>query len=287
MKQILVTGSQGQLGSELNVLSKAYSDYQFFFYDKEDLDITRLESLEAFFNNNAIDYIINCAAYTAVDKAEEQPDLAHLLNAKAVENLLKASDKSKSKLFQISTDYVFGGFHNLPLSEDMPTQAESAYGNSKLAGEIIAQDSKRAIIIRTSWLYSSFGHNFVKTIQKFAKERHQLKVVYDQIGTPTYAADLAKVIMDIIEQSEQQQEFKQGIYHYANEGVISWYDFAIEICKQSQINVEILPVLSEAFPTPAKRPAYSVLDKSKLKNTFGIKVPYWSDSLAKCIDLLS
>jgi dTDP-4-dehydrorhamnose reductase len=284
--QILVTGSNGQLGSELRAISENYPNSSFFFFDREDLDISNLDAVQSFFNQNKIDYIINCAAYTAVDKAEEESDLAYLINAIAVENLLKASEQSQSKLIQVSTDYVFGGLHNLPLKEDLPTKPESEYGRSKLAGETVAMASERSIIIRTSWLYSSFGHNFVKTIQKYGKERDQLTVVFDQVGTPTYAGDLAKAIMDIIEHSDKNQNFVNGIYHYANEGVLSWYDFALEICKQSKIEVDIKPVLSDAFPTPAKRPAYSVLDKSKIRDTFGIEIPYWSDSLSKCIDLI-
>lgn len=284
--KILVTGSKGQLGSEINAISDHYPNYQFLFFDKEDLDITDLKALEIFFEANTVDYIINCAAYTAVDKAEEQAELAHAINATAVKYLLRASKKNNTKLIQVSTDYVFGGLHNLPLKENTATNPESTYGESKLAGELIAQESQRAIIIRTSWLYSSYGHNFVKTIQKYAKERDELTVVFDQTGTPTYAGDLAKAIMDIIVDTDRKKEFKQGIYHYGNEGVLSWYDFALEICKQSNIEVDIKPVLSEAFPTPAKRPAYSVLDKKKIKDTFGIKIPYWSASLAKCIKLI-
>jgi len=286
MKNILITGSDGQLGSELQFLSKEYKEYNYFFTDKDTLDITNIDDLTVFFEKNAIDYIINCAAYTAVDKAEEDIEFANLLNAKAVENLLDASKKTNTKLFQISTDYVFGGKHNTPLTEGLPTHPESSYGLSKLKGEQAAEKSNRAIIIRTSWLYSSFGNNFVKTIQKYGKERDELKVVFDQVGTPTYARDLARAILDIIVNSEQNNQFKNGIYHYANEGVISWYDFAIEICSFSNIEVEIKPVLSALFPTPAKRPSYSVLDKNKIKETFNIQIPYWKKSLVKCIEII-
>ena len=285
MKIILVTGSKGQLGSEIEVLSKKNSRFLFLFTDEKDLDITNISELENFFGKNKVDYIINCAAYTAVDKAEEDQDRADLLNNIAISNLLKASDKQKTKLFQISTDYVFGGEHNTPLSEDLETIPESAYGRSKLKGEIAANESGRSIIIRTSWLYSSFGHNFVKTIQKYGKEREELKVVFDQVGTPTYARDLAQSILAIIDYSESNNNFKIGIYHFANEGVISWYDFAKEICSLSKISVKIEAVLSEQFPTAAKRPAYSVLNKTKIKKTFGIDIPYWKDSLEKCIEL--
>ena len=286
MKQILVTGSNGQLGSEIRLLSKQYSQFNFIFTDRDELDITNIEKLNQFFLKQKVDYIINCAAYTAVDKAEQEKELSDLLNHKAVENLLSASQKYKTKLFQISTDYVFGGVHNIPLTEELPTNPESAYGLSKLKGEAVAEKSQRAIIIRTSWLYSSYGANFVKTIRKYARERDQLSVVFDQIGTPTYARDLAKNILNIIQISEESNEFKNGIYHFANEGVISWYDFAKEICDISNIEVNIVPVLSDQFPTPAQRPAYSVLNKKKIKNTFNIEIPYWRDSLRICIKLL-
>lgn len=285
MKQILVTGSNGQLGSELQFLSENYQ-YQFIFTDVADLDITDLSALKSFFVKNEIDYIINCAAYTAVDKAEEEREFSNLLNYKAVANLLEASEEKQSKLFQISTDYVFGGMHNTPLREDLETHPESAYGESKLRGEQVAMESERSLIIRTSWLYSSYGNNFVKTIRKYAQEREQLSVVFDQVGTPTYARDLAQAILDIIDLSEKENLFKSGIYHYANEGVLSWYDFALEISQLSKIKVDIYPVLSEQFPTPAKRPAFSVLDKHKIKTTFGLSIPYWKDSLKKCISIL-
>ncbi len=285
--KILVTGSNGQLGSEIKELSSMYPQLSFDFLDVADLDITDRAMVEQYFDSHPIDYIINCAAYTAVDKAETETDLANKINAEAVRNLLSGSEKHQSKLLHISTDYVFGGIHNTPIDESTATNPESAYGLSKLKGEILASDSGRAIIIRTAWLYSRFGQNFVKTIRKYAKERDSLSVVYDQIGTPTYAADLAKAILDIISKvSDNSAVFQAGIYHYANEGVLSWYDFAIEICNMSQIKTPILPVLSHQYPTPAKRPAYSVLDKQKIKNTFDIKIPYWKDSLRTCIDWL-
>ena len=286
MKQILVTGSNGQLGSELQFLSQKYTQYKFFFTDVKELDITNIQELQTFFDAHNIGYIINCAAYTEVDKAEEEKEFANLLNHQAVSNLLEASEEKQSKLFQISTDYVFGGSHNVPLKEDLETKAESVYGISKLKGEKTALESGRAIVIRTSWLYSSYGNNFVKTIQKYARERDALSVVFDQVGTPTYARDLAQSILDIIDFTEEKNEFKAGVYHYANEGVLSWYDFAIEICNISHIDVKIEPVLSEQFPTPAKRPEYSVLDKTKIKSTFNISIPYWKDSLKTCIGII-
>ncbi len=285
MKTILVTGSKGQLVSELKAISKAYGQYQFIFTDVEELDITTFSALEKFFETTSVDYVINCAAYTAVDKAEEEKELADLLNHQAIGNLIKASEKNKSKIFQISTDYVFGGMHNLPLKENLETVPESVYGLSKLKGEVVALESGRAIIIRTSWLYSSYGNNFVKTIRKYGKERDELKVVFDQIGTPTYARNLAQTIIEMINFSEKSK-FNNGIYHFANEGVLSWYDFAKEICEISDIKVNITPVLSEQFPMPAKRPAYSVLDKDKIKTTFGIAIPYWKESLKECIHIL-
>jgi dTDP-4-dehydrorhamnose reductase len=285
--KILVTGSLGQLGSEIQDLSKFYTNYQFYFHDKDDLDILDKDALQSFFSENSIDYIINCAAYTAVDKAEEEKELAFLLNHKAVKNLLDASSNTQAKLFQISTDYVFGGIHNTPFLENEKTQAESIYGESKLQGEIEAINSNRAIVIRTSWLYSSYGNNFVKTIMKYAQEREELNVVYDQIGAPTYAKDLAKAILDIIDKVEKKQNnFETGIYHYANEGVLSWFDFAVAITEISNINTKINAVNSEMFPTAAKRPPYSVLSKDKIKNTYNIEIPYWRDSLVKCIQIL-
>lgn len=286
LKTILVTGSKGQLGSELQGLSQSSKQYNFLFTDFKDLDITDLEKVKSFFIQHKVDYIINCAAYTAVDKAEQEVELSDLLNHKAVGFLLDASEKDNSKLIQVSTDYVFGGVHSLPLTEDLDTQPESSYGSSKLKGELLAKESKRAIVIRTSWLYSSIGHNFVKTIRKYGEEREQLTVVYDQVGTPTYAYDLAKAILDIIDFTEDKKHFKIGVYHYANEGVASWFDFAHEICQMSKIDVKLNPVLSDQFPTPAKRPAYSVLDKNKIKSTFGLQIPYWKESLKDCIDLL-
>ncbi|MBN2668717.1 MAG: dTDP-4-dehydrorhamnose reductase [Bacteroidales bacterium] len=287
-KGILITGANGQLGNALRLLSDDFRGFEWHFTDKDELDITNLSDVESYFNKHKIDYIINCAAYTAVDKAESDAQMAELLNAKAVEYLVLASNLQQSRLIHISTDYVFGGTHFLPLTEELPTQPESAYGLSKLNGELFAQKSQRAIIIRTSWLYSEFGHNFVKTIQKYATERGTLNVVFDQVGTPTYASDLAKAIMIIINTIDISTDFNQyGNYHFANEGVASWYDFAVEICKMSDIKADILPVLSDAFPTPAKRPSYSVLDKQKIKTTFGIRIPYWKDSLKLCIEKMS
>ena len=287
MSKILVTGSLGQLGSEIQELSKTYTSHQFYFYDKEDLDILDRDKLTLFFKNNSIDYIVNCAAYTAVDKAEEEKELAFLLNHQAVKNLLETSAANNTRLFQISTDYVFGGIHNTPFLENEKTQPESVYGESKLMGEKAAIESGRAIVIRTSWLYSSYGNNFVKTIMKYAQERDELNVVYDQIGAPTYAKDLAKTILDIIEKVENKKfKFKEGIYHYANEGVLSWFDFAKAITEISNINTNINPVRSEMFPTPAKRPPYSVLSKKKIKENYQITIPYWRDSLIKCIKIL-
>ena len=287
MSKILVTGSLGQLGSEIQDLSKFYTNHQFYFFDKDDLDILDSNKLDSFFEKNPVDYIINCAAYTAVDKAEEEKELAFLLNHKAVKNLLETSAANNTRLFQISTDYVFGGIHNTPFSEDEKTKPESVYGESKLMGEKAAIESGRAIVIRTSWLYSFYGNNFVKTIMKYAQERDELNVVYDQVGAPTYAKDLAKAILDIIDKIERKEKkFEQGIYHYANEGVLSWFDFATAITKISNINTKIKAVRSEMFPTPAKRPPYSVFAKDKIKNTYDIEIPYWRDSLIECIKIL-
>lgn len=287
MKQILVTGSKGQLGSELRLLSQEHSDYEFIFTDIDDLDISCENDLSTFFKNHSISYIINCAAYTAVDKAEEEKEFSELLNHLSVGYLLKASKSKGTKLIHISTDYVFGGQHNVPLKEDLETKPESAYGSSKLKGEQLALDSERAIIIRTSWMYSSYGQNFVKTIKRIATNNDSISVVFDQIGTPTYAKDLAQSIIDIIKRTEQSSIFEKGIYHYANEGAISWYDFAHAICNISKIEVEIEPVLSDKFPSLAKRPAYSVLDKTKIKSVYGLKIPHWNESLIECLTVIN
>ena len=281
MIKILITGSKGQLGSEIKKLSINFSDISFHFADFEELDITNKNSLDFHFQNNSYDFIINCAAYTAVDKAESESEKALQLNSDAVKYLAEIALEKKIKLIHISTDYVFDGTSSVPYSEEDKVCPVSQYGISKLEGEKqIEKSGCEAIIIRTSWLYSSFGNNFVKTILKYSKQKPELKVVFDQIGTPTYAEDLALAILKII----VSKKFVSGIFHFSNEGVCSWYDFALEIVKNQNINCNIIPVVSAEYPTPAKRPSYSVLNKSKIKNTFNLIIPHWKESLNKCLN---
>jgi dTDP-4-dehydrorhamnose reductase len=286
--KILVTGAYGQLGNEIKILSKKYSEFRFVFTDVDTLDITDENQVRRFFEKEKPEFVINCAAYTAVDKAESEMETAQLINATAPALLAKHSVKHNSGFIHISTDYVFNGKTFVPYSETDPVQPESIYGKTKLAGEnLIRSSESKAVIIRTSWLYSSFGNNFVKTMLRLGKERDLLKVVFDQVGTPTYAADLANAVLSIASVYEKQPEnFTTGVYHYSNEGVASWYDFAKSIFEISGLSCNVLPVLSDEFPTPAKRPHYSVLNKSKIKSTFNLEIPYWKDSLKKCIEKL-
>ena len=285
MKNILVTGCNGQLGNEIQQLQSKY-EYNFIFTDIHNLDITKEEEVETFFKKNPIDVVINCAAYTAVDRAEDYQKEATLLNKVAPSLLAAIASKYKAFLIHLSTDYVYDGSNFKPYLETDTTQPTSVYAHSKLDGEIeILFNTKKAIIIRTSWLYSSFGNNFVKTIMKNGKEKDELKVVFDQIGTPTYARDLAKAILDIIPQTESIKQTE--IYHYSNEGACSWYDFAKEIIELGNITCKIIPVESKDYPTPVRRPHYSVLNKRKIKNQFKIEIPYWKDSLKECIELIN
>jgi dTDP-4-dehydrorhamnose reductase len=286
--KILVTGAYGQLGNELKVLSTEYPEWQFLFTDADTLDITSELSVKSFFDLNNPDFVINCAAYTAVDKAETDIETAEKVNALAPEILAKSSAETGAKLIHVSTDYVFDGIGHLPYSETDPVGPASVYGTTKLAGENrTLAANQQTIIIRTSWLYSSFGNNFVKTMLRLGHERGLLNVVFDQVGTPTYAADLASVILFIIAGAEAKPEdFVPGVYHYSNEGVASWYDFAKTIFELSEMNVRVNPVRSDQFPTAAKRPAFSVLDKTKIKTTFCAEIPYWKDSLEICLGKL-
>jgi dTDP-4-dehydrorhamnose reductase len=285
MKNILITGGNGQLGRKLKIVSERYKDFNSIFTDIDNLDITNIVELKTFFNTYKIDYIINCAAYVQVDKAETDKFNAEKVNTTAVANLAKTANNHQSKLIHISTDYVFDGKTNIPYKENSPVNPQTAYGLTKLNGEIEAQRYANHIIIRTSWLYSDYENNFLNTMQKLGKERNELKVVFDQVGTPTYAEDLASVIYEIIEMSNEKIEnFKPGTYHYSNEGVCSWYDFAHEIHSLLNTNCKINPVESSEFPTVAKRPPYSVLNKSKIKSAYNISIPYWKDSLIKCIE---
>ena len=284
---ILVTGANGQLGHEMQRVAKS-SNHNYIFTDVADgyekLDITSLEDIRETVKKNDVDIIVNCAAYTNVDKAESDYDTANLINNTAAGNLAAAMKEVGGTLIHISTDYVFQGDRNTPCQEDWATKPLGVYGKTKLAGEkAIEATGCNHIIIRTAWLYSQWGKNFVKTMQSLTASHDTLKVVFDQVGTPTFAGDLADVIDHIINSGQTD---KTGIYHFSNEGVCSWYDFAKMICKLSGNTCDIPPCYSEEFQSPVKRPHFSVLDKKKIRNTFGIKVPYWTDSLEVCIKQL-
>lgn len=284
---ILVTGANGQLGHEMQRVAKS-SNHNYIFTDVADgyekLDITSLEDIRETVKKNDVDIIVNCAAYTNVDKAESDYDTANLINNTAAGNLAAAMKEVGGTLIHISTDYVFRGDRNTPCQEDWATKPLGVYGKTKLAGEkAIEATGCNHIIIRTAWLYSQWGKNFVKTMQSLTASHDTLKVVFDQVGTPTFAGDLADVIDHIINSGQTD---KTGIYHFSNEGVCSWYDFAKMICKLSGNTCDITPCYSEEFPSPVKRPHFSVLDKKKIRDTFGIKVPYWTDSLEVCIKQL-
>ena len=284
---ILVTGANGQLGNEMRIVSKGSSD-RYIFTDVDELDITNCEAVSKCVKENDIKIIVNCAGYTNVEKAEDEETTAELLNAKAVEYMAKICKENDATLIHISTDYVFGGNQgNTPRTEDEAVNPTGVYGRTKLHGEqAIEKVGCKHIIIRTAWLYSEFGTNFVKTMRKLTAERDTLKVVFDQIGTPTYALDLAKTILIFIEELKTPNSKLQtpnSIYNYSNEGVISWYDFAKEICELSGNMCDIQPCHSDEFPSKVKRPSYSVLDKTKIKNKLNITIPYWKESLKNCI----
>ncbi|PCH53662.1 MAG: dTDP-4-dehydrorhamnose reductase [Flavobacteriaceae bacterium] len=286
MSNILVTGSKGQLGLELVSLESNFQNYTFFFTDKNNLDITNFEAVSTFVSKNNIAIIINCAAYTNVDKAEEEPDLAAKINYLAVENLAKISKKQHLKLVQISTDYVFDGASKIPYKETSKTKPQNRYGSSKLKGEqaLIAINPNNSVIIRTSWLYSNYGKNFVKTILRLSEEKETISVVSDQIGSPTNAHDLAKAILKIVPLVKNK---KVQIYHYTNTGECSWFQFAEEIVKQAQNNATVLPITSDAFKTPTKRPKFSLLNTEKIQEVFQLTIPHWKDSLQHCIKKLN
>jgi len=281
MFNILVTGSNGQLGSEIQELSLNHP-YTFYFTRKDDLDITNEKAIEAFIVKNNITAIINCAAYTAVDKAESEIDLADKINHQAIKHLAIIAKEKKIKLIHVSTDYVFDGTNYKPYIETDSTNPQSVYGKTKLDGEKALQimNPTNSIIIRTSWVYSDYGNNFVKTMLRLGKERNSLGVIYDQVGSPTYAKDLAKTILDILPKINNMQT---EVYNYSNEGVCSWYDFAKEIMKIAKLTCKINPIETSQYPTPAQRPHYSLLNKSKIKNDYTIDIPYWKDSLEHCL----
>ena len=289
MTNILVTGVNGQLGSEIRCLidhqPSAIDHQRFYFTDRDALDITNKKAIDQFVQNNAIEIIINAAAYTAVDKAEEDENSANKVNYLATRHLAEVAKEHGVKLIYISTDYVFDGKNHTPYNEDDKTNPNSIYGKTKLLGEEAMKEinPKDSIIIRSSWIYSSFGTNFATTMLRLGKERDELGVIFDQVGTPTYARDLAKAILEILPNIHNDTV---EIYHYSNEGVSSWYDFAKEIMRMAKIECKVNPIETKEYPTPATRPHYSVLNKSKIKKKFGITIPYWKESLDNCLKVL-
>ena len=280
MKNILITGANGQLGNEMRVLSAEYPEYSYFFTDVEELNICNEQAVMDYVEDHQIHVIVNCAAYTAVDKAEEDVELCTKLNADAVGYLAKAAEAFGAEFIQISTDYVFDGTAHIPYQETEPTCPNSVYGSTKLAGEQNALTlCTRSMVIRTAWLYSTFGNNFVKTMIRLGRERDSLGVIFDQVGTPTYARDLARAIFAAI-----RQGVTPGIYHFSNEGVCSWYDFTKAIHRLAGITTcNVKPLHTSEYPTKAKRPHYSVLDKTKIKEVYHVEIPYWEESLKECI----
>lgn len=285
MHNILVTGANGQLGSEIQSLQNQFSNYQFFFTDVTALDITNSEAISDFCTHKKINTIINCAAYTAVDKAESEIEICNKINHKAAEYLAQVAKAQNIKLVHVSTDYVFDGCSYAPYTEDNNPNPINVYGKTKWLGEVAICKiaPKNTIIIRTSWVYSSFGNNFVKTMLRLAETKQQLNIIADQIGTPTYAYDLAKTILDILPQIKNEQP---ETYHYANEGICSWYDFAFEIFTQTKTNCKVYPIKTIDYPTAAQRPLVTVMDKSKIKEKYNIEIPHWKTSLQNCLNKL-
>ena len=283
--KVLITGSNGQLGSEIKELASDYENLECIFRDLPELDICDIKALTTCIIDENINAVINCAAYTAVDKAEGSPEIAEQVNAKGVLNLVNALKKVDGKLIHISTDYVFDGNHSQPYKETDPVSPKGVYGETKRAGELaVFNSSIDAIVIRTSWLYSAYGDNFVKTMLKLGHDRDELGVIFDQVGTPTNAKDLAKTCLDILSNAGFTNISKKGkIYHYSNEGVTSWYDFARAIMEISNIDCKVIPIETKDYPTQAVRPLYSVLDKSKITSDFKVTIPHWRDSLTNCI----
>lgn len=280
---ILITGCNGQLGNELQLLQQANNQHRWLNTDVAELDITNQLAVEQYVAENKVDGIINCAAYTAVDKAENDKQRCTAINTEAPAYLAHAIEKRGGWIIQVSTDYVFDGTAHTPYEETDTPCPDSVYGSTKLAGELAVQKfCKKSMVIRTSWLYSTYGNNFVKTMIRLGKEKEEIGVIYDQIGSPTYARDLAIIILTAVEKG-----INPGVYHFSNEGVTSWYDFTKAIHRIAGIKgCHVKPLRTSEYPTPAKRPAYSVLDKAKLKKTYDIEIPYWEDSLAECINSL-
>jgi dTDP-4-dehydrorhamnose reductase len=284
MTRILITGANGQLGSEIKEISKRSEKLVFLFHDVDTLDITDFEKLNHFVNSNQVKYIVNCAAYTAVDKAESETDKAKKINVDAVRNIVRSAGINQAFVIHISTDYVFDGTANKPYGEEVPVNPVSVYGRTKEEGEHDVIKYSKGMVIRTAWLYSTFGNNIVKTVLKLGRERTELNFVFDQTGSPTYAADLATAIITIIQQSEENESgFKAGVYHYSNEGVCSWYDFVKAIVRIKGLKCKVNPIETSQYPAPATRPVYSVLNKKKIKNTYALEIPYWLDSLENCL----
>lgn len=283
MIKVLVTGSNGQLGSQLQNDRLSYPGIEFMFTDIDELDITSEDAIESVFASFHPDWLINCAGYTAVDKSESEPEKAKLLNATAPSMLAFACKKHGARMIHVSTDYVFDGKGYMPYTENHPKNPQGVYASTKSLGEDMVMDNdSNSIVVRTSWLYSIYGGNFVKTILRLAKEKDTLKIVADQVGTPTWTGDLANALMTMVIDS-----CKAGLYHFSNEGVCSWYDFAKAIVELKEINCEIMPIPTSAYPLPAPRPFYSVLDKSKFKESSGMSIPHWRDSLKQCLQLIN
>ena len=283
MDTILITGSHGQLGNEMQQAAARFPAFRFIYTDVEDLDICDKAALDAFVKANAVNVIVNCAAYTAVDKAEDDVELCYKINAEAVRNIGEVAHQNGLKVVHVSTDYVFDGTNYVPYSEDQAVSPNTVYGKSKLAGEqALMETCEQAVILRTAWLYSSFGNNFVKTMIKLGTERDSLNVIFDQIGTPTYAADLADTILKIL----SHETFTPGMYHFSDEGVCSWYDFTKTIHRIAGITCDVRPIETKDYPARTPRPHYSVLNKAKIKATYGITIPHWEESLERCMKIL-
>ncbi len=290
IKHILVTGSSGQLGQSLKAIANNYPDVEFTFVARTDLDLSSEQAIHDYFQHHHVDLIINCAAYTAVDKAESEPTLANQINHLAVKQLAEIAKYQNTKLIHISTDYVFNGQQYRPYIENDDVEPQSVYGQSKLKGEqaLLTILANNGLIIRTSWVYSAYGNNFVKTMLRLGQERDSLNVIFDQVGTPTYAHDLAEAIMAIVNtETFNQQKVATEIYHYSNEGVCSWYDFAKTIFELSNIDCNVSPIETKDYPTPATRPHYSLLNKAKIKQQYAITIPYWKDALHACLNQLA
>lgn len=283
MKNVLITGSNGQLGLAVKIASlQSAMEFKYHFLSHRDLDLSDYQSVDRFISDNEINICINCGAFTKVDIAEKEPERAMEINGLAVKNLAQAISRNNGLLVQISTDFVFDGKSNIPYLETDAVNPLNVYGNTKLQGEKYAMEyNVRSIIIRTSWVYSNDGQNFLNTMMHLGMERDHIEVVYDQIGTPTFTQDLAGLLISIIDNTEL--EGKYGIYHYSNEGVASWYDFASAIMEYTELGCQVFPITSNSYPTPARRPSYSILNKNKIKSTFGIAIPHWRQSLKSCL----